>query len=90
MPNSHKSPRTNTQKASVNENTSESKSLTSARGNANPVPSTGFDGENLLDQFSTFMKANWRPLLMEAVAAGVTAYMTYAANGGNKSNKTHN
>ena len=34
-----------------------------------------------LDQFVSFMKKNWRPLVMEAVAAGVTAYLTYSHDG---------
>jgi hypothetical protein len=38
--------------------------------------------ENLsgqLDQFVSYMKENWKPILTELVAAGVTAYLTHDA-----------
>jgi hypothetical protein len=32
-----------------------------------------------LEQFVTYVKANWRPVLTELVAAGVTAYLAHGA-----------
>ncbi len=32
-----------------------------------------------LEQFVGYMKSNWRPLLSELVATGVTAYLTHTA-----------
>ncbi len=57
------------------------------RGGA--MQSGGFDGDSIFDQFTSFMKSNWRPLLMEMVAAGVTAYMTHASPS-SKSSKAPN
>ncbi|MGE3975460.1 MAG: hypothetical protein AB7F59_13125 [Bdellovibrionales bacterium] len=40
----------------------------------------GMDGEaSQLEQLAVFLKENWRPILTELVAAGVTAYLTHDA-----------
>jgi hypothetical protein len=35
------------------------------------------EGGNQLDQFVTYMKANWKTILTELVAAGVSSYLAH-------------
>ena len=62
-----------TQNRSANANTG-SKSIQNTEGNKSAFNSE--DGSSL-EQFISFMKENWKPVLSELVAAGVTAYLTH-------------
>ena len=84
---------TDTEKNSPNKNGRGLSNFQNSQDSLNNPMNLGSSGEgtNQLEEFITYMKGNWKIILSELVAAGVTAYITHSKKDREGKDKTaHN